>query len=138
MASNIGIDLGTTNSLVAVVMDGKARCLLDEQGSAMLPSAVRYDPYRDFAPIHMLATLPLLLIGRPDLPPTLPELLALNATRSQPFTSSACPAGPDSAKTTPTARITATRSNRSRAPAPSKRPTSSVHSRAHGSARNCV
>ena len=43
MASNIGIDLGTTNSLVAVVMDGKARCLLDEQGSAMLPSAVRYD-----------------------------------------------------------------------------------------------
>ena len=44
MASNIGIDLGTTNSLVAVVMDGKARCLLDEQGSAMLPSAVRYEP----------------------------------------------------------------------------------------------
>ncbi len=40
--ANIGIDLGTTNSLVAVVMDGKARCLLGEDGSAMLPSAVRY------------------------------------------------------------------------------------------------
>ncbi|MFN7144111.1 MAG: Hsp70 family protein, partial [Myxococcota bacterium] len=38
---NIGIDLGTTNSLVAVVMSGKARCLLDDDGSAMLPSAVR-------------------------------------------------------------------------------------------------
>ncbi len=41
--ANIGIDLGTTNSLVAVVMSGKARCLLDEQGRALLPSAVRYD-----------------------------------------------------------------------------------------------
>jgi molecular chaperone HscA len=43
MAANIGIDLGTTHSLVAVVLGGKARCLLDEQGSALLPSAVRYD-----------------------------------------------------------------------------------------------
>ncbi len=50
------------------------------------PSAVRYDPSRDFAAIHMLATLPLLLIGRPDLPATLAELVALNATRSQAFT----------------------------------------------------
>lgn len=50
------------------------------------PSAVRYDPYRDFAPIHMLATLPLLLIGRPDLPATLADLIALGGTRSQPFT----------------------------------------------------
>ncbi len=41
--ANIGIDLGTTNSLVAVVMNGRARCLLDEAGSSMLPSAVRYD-----------------------------------------------------------------------------------------------
>jgi molecular chaperone HscA len=40
---NIGIDLGTTNSLVAVVMGGKARCLLDDDQSAMLPSAVRYE-----------------------------------------------------------------------------------------------
>ncbi len=40
--ANIGIDLGTTNSLVAVVMSGRARCLLDETASALLPSAVRY------------------------------------------------------------------------------------------------
>jgi tripartite-type tricarboxylate transporter receptor subunit TctC len=50
------------------------------------PSAVRYDPYRDFAAIHMLATLPLLLIGRPDLPATLPELIALGQRQAQPFT----------------------------------------------------
>ena len=43
MASTIGIDLGTTHSLVAVVLGGKARCLLDEDGSALLPSAVRVD-----------------------------------------------------------------------------------------------
>ena len=46
------------------------------------PSAVRYNTERDFAAIHMLATLPLLLIGRPDLPVTLPELIALR----RPFT----------------------------------------------------
>ena len=40
----IGIDLGTTNSLVAVVTDGTPRCLLDEQGQALLPSVVRYQP----------------------------------------------------------------------------------------------
>ncbi|MCB9744087.1 MAG: Fe-S protein assembly chaperone HscA [Alphaproteobacteria bacterium] len=40
--ANIGIDLGTTNSLVAVVMGGKARALLDDDGQAILPSAVRY------------------------------------------------------------------------------------------------
>jgi molecular chaperone HscA len=40
---NIGIDLGTTNSLVAVVMDKIPRCLLDDDGSALLPSAVRID-----------------------------------------------------------------------------------------------
>lgn len=50
------------------------------------PSAVRYDSARDFAAIHMLATLPLLLVGRPDLPASLPELIALNGTRNQPFT----------------------------------------------------
>ena len=42
--ANIGIDLGTTNSLVAVVMGGKARCLLDDDGRPLLPSAVRYEP----------------------------------------------------------------------------------------------
>jgi len=41
--ANIGIDLGTTHSLVAVVIDGTARCLLDDDERALLPSAVRYD-----------------------------------------------------------------------------------------------
>ena len=39
---NVGIDLGTTNSLVAVVMGNKPRVLLDDEGRAICPSAVRY------------------------------------------------------------------------------------------------
>ena len=39
--ANIGIDLGTTHSLVAVVLDGEARCLLDDDERTLLPSAVR-------------------------------------------------------------------------------------------------
>ena len=38
----VGIDLGTTHSLVAAVRHGVAECLLDDQGRAILPSAVRY------------------------------------------------------------------------------------------------
>ena len=38
----IGIDLGTTNSLVAAVRHGVAECLPDAQGRAILPSVVRY------------------------------------------------------------------------------------------------
>ncbi|MDC3212103.1 Fe-S protein assembly chaperone HscA [Pseudoalteromonas distincta] len=38
----IGIDLGTTNSLVATVQSGEARTLTDDLGAAMLPSVVRY------------------------------------------------------------------------------------------------
>ena len=38
----VGIDLGTTNSLVATVQSGSARCLPDEQGRVTLPSVVRY------------------------------------------------------------------------------------------------
>lgn len=37
-----GIDLGTTNSLVATVRSGVAEALPDEQGRHMLPSIVRY------------------------------------------------------------------------------------------------
>ncbi|MBE0509304.1 MAG: Fe-S protein assembly chaperone HscA [Chromatiales bacterium] len=37
-----GIDLGTTNSLVATVRSGVAETLADEQGSHLLPSVVRY------------------------------------------------------------------------------------------------
>src|SRR5450631_3300580 len=38
----VGIDLGTTHSLVAAVRNGIAECLPDAQGSVILPSAVRY------------------------------------------------------------------------------------------------
>ena len=38
----IGIDLGTTHSLVASVRNSVAECLPNEDGSVMLPSAVRY------------------------------------------------------------------------------------------------
>lgn len=38
----VGIDLGTTNSLVATVRNGISTVLNDEQGRAMLPSVVRY------------------------------------------------------------------------------------------------
>ena len=38
----VGIDLGTTHSLVAAVRSGTAECLPDEQGRVILPSVVRY------------------------------------------------------------------------------------------------
>ena len=38
----VGIDLGTTHSLVASVRHGVAECLPDEQGRVILPSVVRY------------------------------------------------------------------------------------------------
>ncbi|MGG7595757.1 Fe-S protein assembly chaperone HscA [Pseudomonas sp. WC1] len=38
----VGIDLGTTNSLVAAVRSGRSEPLPDDQGQVILPSAVRY------------------------------------------------------------------------------------------------
>jgi molecular chaperone HscA len=38
----VGIDLGTTNSLVATIRNAVAECLPDREGRAMLPSAVQY------------------------------------------------------------------------------------------------
>src|SRR3569832_946320 len=38
----VGIDLGTTHSLVAAVRSGVAECLPDDAGRGLLPSAVRY------------------------------------------------------------------------------------------------
>ena len=38
----VGIDLGTTNSLVAAVRSGHADTLCDEQGRDLLPSVVHY------------------------------------------------------------------------------------------------
>jgi molecular chaperone HscA len=40
----VGIDLGTTNSLVATVRNGVATTLPDEQGRSLLPSIVHYLP----------------------------------------------------------------------------------------------
>jgi len=40
----VGIDLGTTNSLVATVRNGVSLCLQDEDGKALLPSIVHYLP----------------------------------------------------------------------------------------------
>jgi molecular chaperone HscA len=40
----VGIDLGTTHSLVAAVRSGTAECLPDDQSRVILPSVVRYLP----------------------------------------------------------------------------------------------
>ncbi|MBT9497806.1 MAG: Fe-S protein assembly chaperone HscA [Zoogloea oleivorans] len=40
----VGIDLGTTNSLVATVRNGVTLCLQDEDGKMLLPSVVHYLP----------------------------------------------------------------------------------------------
>lgn len=39
----VGIDLGTTNSLVAIAHTGGPRVLLDDDGRALVPSVVRYE-----------------------------------------------------------------------------------------------
>jgi tripartite-type tricarboxylate transporter receptor subunit TctC len=50
------------------------------------PSTVRYDGLRDFAPIHMVATLPLLLIGKPALAATgYTALVAASKAQANPF-----------------------------------------------------
>lgn len=43
----VGIDLGTTNSLVATVRSGMSTVLQDDHGHALLPSVVRYAPDGD-------------------------------------------------------------------------------------------
>ncbi len=53
----VGIDLGTTHSLVAAVRNGVAECLPDESGAVILPSAVRYlgDGRRDIGAAALAA-----------------------------------------------------------------------------------
>jgi molecular chaperone DnaK (HSP70) len=45
----VGIDLGTTNSLVAVVENGRPRVIETSEGHATVPSAVRYEPSGDLS-----------------------------------------------------------------------------------------
>ena len=40
----VGIDLGTTNSLVATVVNGSVEVIADEKGRKILPSIVRFCP----------------------------------------------------------------------------------------------
>jgi molecular chaperone HscA len=42
IARAVGIDLGTTNSVVAIARDGKPEVLRDETGEALVPSVVAY------------------------------------------------------------------------------------------------
>jgi molecular chaperone DnaK len=44
MSVAIGIDLGTTNTVVAAVVDGVASTLIDDQGRRLLPSVVSFHP----------------------------------------------------------------------------------------------
>ena len=44
MSRIVGIDLGTTNSLVAYVDRGAPRVIPDAEGRALLPSIVAYTP----------------------------------------------------------------------------------------------
>src|SRR5258708_38734241 len=43
----VGIDLGTTNTVVACVRGGRVRVLADEQGRRLLPSVVSFHPSGD-------------------------------------------------------------------------------------------
>src|ERR1700741_79751 len=43
----VGIDLGTTNSLVAYMSDNGAEVIRDASGNALVPSIVYYDPVQD-------------------------------------------------------------------------------------------
>jgi molecular chaperone DnaK len=44
MSTVIGIDLGTTNTVVSVVRDGHASALTDEAGQVLIPSVVSFHP----------------------------------------------------------------------------------------------
>ena len=66
----VGIDLGTTHSLVAAVRHGVAECLPDEDGQLLLPSVVRYLPGNKR------------LIGRPALAPAADANEAANTIAS--------------------------------------------------------
>jgi len=43
MSKIVGIDLGTTNSLVAIVEDGVPRIIPDRDGNKLVPSVIYFD-----------------------------------------------------------------------------------------------
>jgi molecular chaperone DnaK len=47
MGFAVGIDLGTTNTVVGAVLEGKATTLVDEAGARAIPSLVAFDPQGD-------------------------------------------------------------------------------------------
>jgi molecular chaperone HscA len=63
----VGIDLGTTNSVVAISRGGKPEVLRDEKGSGLVPSVVAYPPDRPpvvgFAARAMLLEKPELVVS---------------------------------------------------------------------------
>jgi molecular chaperone DnaK (HSP70) len=61
----LGIDLGTTNSLVSVLEDAGPRVLPIDAGSPILPSVVRYSESGDAVEaVHCVADLPRFLHRR--------------------------------------------------------------------------
>ena len=44
MGAIVGIDLGTTNTVVAAMRDGKPTAIQDETGSSLIPSIVSFLP----------------------------------------------------------------------------------------------
>src|SRR5271155_437694 len=56
MSAVVGIDLGTTNTVVACVRDGRVRVLADERGNRLLPSVVSFHPSGDVLVGHAAKT----------------------------------------------------------------------------------
>ena len=50
----VGIDLGTSNSAISVVKDGRVQILPDQQGSCVTPSVISYTQVRRRTAAHSL------------------------------------------------------------------------------------